>query len=710
MTYLKRRTPAVIATFGVVLALVRCTIPEYTVDDSMGRDVQGDASTTGGTPTAGDSGQGGVGGPGAANPLGGTSGAAGNSVAPGGSTSAAGVAGALVSGTGGRPNGGNSGTAGAGGMAGAAGMAGGGEGGGYGGGSVSPGDTGGTMNTAGSGGLGQQGTGGGVSGTAGVSSGGSPATGGSAGQVSTGGVPASGGSVATGGVAPSGGSSATGGSMATGGVPLTGGAGPTGGVLSTGGIAAAGGVPSTGGASGGTGATVPTGGTPSTGGTVVSGGGASGTAGVSGAGGGPGSCTPTDTRSCADGGYLGACASGVQTCLPGGNWGACDIEPAPMDSCTVSGDDSTCDGLRNGGCVCIVGDTRSCALGGALGNCAAGQQTCQAATTWGPCSISALPNDSCLQSGDDSNCNGVANDGCDCILGATRSCEQGGLHGKCAGGEQTCDASGHYGACSVTPSSSDTCALNNDDNCNGNVNEGCPCTESQMRPCTQGGYFGKCAGGTQTCNALGQWGVCSIVPASDDTCASGNDDNCNGTPNDGCLCVLDQARACGACNEGLQLCTDGRAGTYGSCIGAIPLVTYYRDADGDGHATNVSVSLCGSAPAGYISGPVDDCCDWDVQAYPGQTSYFVRQVDSRCGGGWDFDCSDGTVELQYANVATGDRCLYMDRAYACSPQSGWVLPSAAACGVTANWAEPVCEYMDGSSVCSGYVTKTQACK
>src|SRR4029079_105494 len=85
------------------------------------------------------------------------------------------------------------------------------------------------------------------------------------------------------------------------------------------------------------------------------------------------------------------------------------------------------------------------------------------------------------------------------------------------------------------------------------------------RSCAADGKLGSCAAGTETCTN-GVWGACSILPAAADTCAANNDDNCNGTKNDGCACINGTSKTCGMCNDGVQTCTDGKTG-YGPCTG-----------------------------------------------------------------------------------------------------------------------------------------------
>jgi hypothetical protein len=209
-----------------------------------------------------------------------------------------------------------------------------------------------------------------------------------------------------------------------------------------------------------------------------------------------------------------------------------------------------------------------------------------------------------------------------------------------------------WGPCSVTPASRDSCATGNDDNCNGIANEGCPCAEGQTRPCSQGGLIGKCANGTQTCNAQGQWGACSITPSVQDSCVLGNNDDCTGAPNQGCLCIENvTTRNCGVCADGSQACTNGRTGQYGTCTGGTQMRTYYRDADADGHGSAESRTVCGSTPpAGFIAGPADDCYDSNKDAFPGQTAYFYVH---RGDGSFDYNCNGTPERLHPAGSAVG---------------------------------------------------------
>jgi hypothetical protein len=53
-----------------------------------------------------------------------------------------------------------------------------------------------------------------------------------------------------------------------------------------------------------------------------------------------------------------------------------------------------------------------------------------------------------------------------------------------------------------------------------------------------------------------------VGPAANDTCDPGNDDNCNGSPNDGCVCVNTTTQPCGGVCD-IQTCASG---TWGACV------------------------------------------------------------------------------------------------------------------------------------------------
>lgn len=286
-------------------------------------------------------------------------------------------------------------------------------------------------------------------------------------------------------------------------------------------------------------------------------------------------CTPDESRSCSEGGAKGNCGRGTQRCGADGTFGACDVKPAERDECTP-GDDADCDGIANGGCGCVDGTVRSCALAGMLGSCALGTQTCLADGGWGECSVLPKVGDDCALPGNDDDCDGTPSTGCDCTDGAESECAGNSL-GICNPGTTTC-VDGKYGTCEgvVAPAARD-CSSSQDNDCDGmpdNTLDGvCQCQPGETRACdTHPGFDGKgrCQAGSQTC-VLSADGSTSyfepsctgaVGPALRDSCDIPLDDsNCSGTPNDGCSCTT--ANAATACNDNKACTTDSCSG--GQC-------------------------------------------------------------------------------------------------------------------------------------------------
>lgn len=252
--------------------------------------------------------------------------------------------------------------------------------------------------------------------------------------------------------------------------------------------------------------------------------------------------------------------------------------------------------------ACAPGDIKACPYTGPgatenKGVCKAGQQTCnKEGTGFDACTGEVLPTTEDCATAADEDCDGKGNEmsaGCVCAPDAMEACYDGdpATHkiGTCVDGLHTCAKDGKsWGACvgQVLPIAED-CKTDQDDNCNGVSNEGCSCSPGMMVACYTADLatenHGICKGGTWTCNADGLgFGPClNEVTPSVENCATVEDEDCDGTPNQasaGCVCAPSDPKACytgllatqmiGACKDGVSTCNaDGKG--YGACNGEV---------------------------------------------------------------------------------------------------------------------------------------------
>jgi hypothetical protein len=415
--------------------------------------------------------------------------------------------------------------------------------------------------------------------------------------------------------------------------------------------------------------------------------------------------------------------------------GACtsspDAGPAPA-TCIASGPrdctseaDNDCDGQPDNTvdevCVCLPGAVEPCDEHPGLdgrGPCSAGTRTCvgtdgTASSEWGACEGAQGPqaSDSCVP-GDDGDCDGVPNEGCDCVDGFTQPCGPATDLGICQRGTQTC-VDGSFGDCvgEVFGTARD-CRSNADNDCDGradNIRDNvCTCTIGQAQPCQEHPQdgVGRCRAGSQQClagqnNSSSFFGACSgsVGPAQRDACTSVNDDDCDGLTNDGCQCVSsrgnadcsgtpDTARCNGATGQcvpcqsnpdcslvsgGRNVCQAGRcvapirplgeACTAGSQCESEVCDPFYRDNDRDGYAPQgaVAESFCsavGFTKAQYTRlAPTNirntDCLDTAVDVNPGQGAFFA---DPSPNGSYDYNCN-GTEERDSQTIVNDAQCL-----------------------------------------------------
>jgi len=197
----------------------------------------------------------------------------------------------------------------------------------------------------------------------------------------------------------------------------------------------------------------------------------------------------------------------------------------------------------------------------------------------------------------------------------------------------------------------------------------------------------------------------SVNPMGTETC-NGIDDNCDGTPDEICICRPGLTRGCvlrGVCAAGVETCTDGTVwsacsiapvrdvcnGRDEDCDGRVDEDTTVRcwlDVDGDGFADrdrmaeNICPDIASGCPVNYTD--VDpairrDCCDTDPRAFQGQTGYF--DTISFCSDvGYNFDCDEAGTETprwtawvndSMQDLAHEPECLVAQSAGACAAES-----------------------------------------
>jgi hypothetical protein len=156
-----------------------------------------------------------------------------------------------------------------------------------------------------------------------------------------------------------------------------------------------------------------------------------------------------------------------------------------------------------------------------------------------------------------------------------------------------------------------------DNDCDGQIDEelvGPPCVEQ----------LGVCAGATQACGGTQGWLACDVAGLEqhaltagrahelDETRCDGEDNDCDGTIDEGCACQDGDTRPCGvdrgACARGTQTCA---AGTWGGCDGeTAPSTELCDDKDNDCDGTvDGPTALCEGdhvCVAGACAAPISD--------------------------------------------------------------------------------------------------------
>lgn len=402
-----------------------------------------------------------------------------------------------------------------------------------------------------------------------------------------------------------------------------------------------------------------------------------------------GGCTDGATKPCGPDTVAGTCRLGTRSCQQG-MWSECEGAVMPGTRDCSSALDNDCDGHPDNAvddyCRCTVDMTEPCQTHPGFdghGPCLAGERSCTLASDrqssdWGECTgaVGPIPEDSCTQRGDDSDCDGRPNGNCACIEGEEAECGPAQSVGICKKGKSTC-VNGRFGDCigAVYPKPRD-CRSAIDNDCNGQpdstLDNACTCAVGQPQACgthPQDGV-GICTAGTQTCvasvdNRTSAFNACtgSVGPAARN-CTSALDNNCDGAPDNTldatCACTIGVVSAClphvgldgfGICHAGQALCIAGlnnASSALGVCSGSVgPLLADSCTVAGDDSNCN---------------GIVNDACQCIV------STSCTDPASARCSAGVCVACASNTdcTHIPGAGVCSAGACVQCVSAANCA--------------------------------------------
>ncbi len=254
-------------------------------------------------------------------------------------------------------------------------------------------------------------------------------------------------------------------------------------------------------------------------------------------------CMDDETGECDAGN--GICKPGTRSCA-GGKWSVCVSTIAKRDEECDGALDEDCDGTTDESCGCTDGQSREC-TDGIEGACRPGTQSCMGGT-WTACTSTVSPRSETCEGKIDEDCDGTIDEDCECTDGQTQQCSEG-VHGICKPGKQTCMSGGWSQCTGVTTPRTEVCdAAKLDEDCDGMANDGCECvgTESQDCDTTRPGI---CKPGKRTCSD-GVWSaVCAGAPPQSEVCGDGIDNDCDGREDEE-GCPRNQQCIMGACLAG----------------------------------------------------------------------------------------------------------------------------------------------------------------
>lgn len=337
-------------------------------------------------------------------------------------------------------------------------------------------------------------------------------------------------------------------------------------------------------------------------------------------------------------------------------------EPDP-GACPRPGASRRCSSLEDGSQVVFP-------LGTPVGRCRYGQQECLGSGQWGPCrgTVAPLAADDCARAGDDANCDGIANSGCQCVVGVDKSRSCGSNVGQCRYGTQSCTAQGIWSDCQdeIRPSIERCDGASRDEDCDGKADladDDCECLTT-MAPiaCKIEGGQGDCGLGSTRCVDGRLSGCLPRFPKTAEFCGPARsdglgqatgDEDCDGNVDDAdgpleplnCTFFILDLDQDGWGARGQSFIEAGKQATYG-CFCGYP----GREEVGDRNFVQAK-------DRSRVNSDCGDCYGGE-EVFPGQTKYF--ETASAClegigwdGGAFDYNC-DGRSEKQHTGLLVGD--------------------------------------------------------